>query len=333
VRPSFVKVRRSRRKVKPPLSETTEARKWVMEKRECRPDGETLSPGDPKPPADDKFPGGPEGRRKVMRKLATLIGVAVLVVAFGVVTTTPAIAKPKRKFGRLKAPKDGIWLIDHYDNRTGQVTGGPAFDDSAETIFRGRIGGVGRATVKQSAAWTFTTFAAAGAGPCALVYDSTNPRTLVRIHTHQGVSTENVSGPLTLIDGSAVNDPGGITEFPFAADGKGADFGTSGLNVGTHTFTGIIKITKKSGATINGIILGGTNCEVKVFTTEGGHPPAGVFDFTHSDTHNTVTTVFKITGGTKRFSGLKGDGVLVYTYDTFEPHTLLDAHITIFKFK
>ena len=121
-------------------------------------------------------------------------------------------------FGRLEEPNGpGSWLVNHYDNRGGQVTDGPVFDDSAEVKFTGRIAGIGRVMVEQSAAWTFTTFGAAGAGPCALVYDSTNPRTLVRIHTHQGVSTEDVSGPLTLIPGSAVNDPGGTTEFPFAA--------------------------------------------------------------------------------------------------------------------
>ncbi|MCH7768356.1 MAG: hypothetical protein IH828_05410 [Nitrospinae bacterium] len=263
-----------------------------------------------------------------MRRLATLLAVAVLVVAFGVVTTTPASAKPKRKFGRLKAPKNEIWLIHHYDNRTGDFSGAPVFEDSGETKFRGRIGGIGRATVEQSAAWTFNSYALDGgvdpAGPCALAYTSYNPRTLVRIHTHAGVSTENVTAPLTLIPGD---------EFPFAADGKGDNFSSSGLDVGTRTFTGIIKITKKNGATINGIILGGYNCEVKVFTTVGGHPPAGVFDFTHTDTHNTVTTVFKITGGTKKFAGASGDGVLSFTYDTDEPHTLLDAHITILILK
>ncbi|MCH6567968.1 MAG: hypothetical protein IH801_06340, partial [Nitrospinae bacterium] len=90
---------------------------------------------------------------------------------------------------------------------------------------------------------------------------------------------------------------------------------------------------KKSGATINGEILGGTNCEVKIFPVDEPLHTAFPWNFDHSDTINTVTTVFKITGGTKRFSGVKGDGVLVFTYDTDEPHTLLDAHITIFKFK
>ncbi len=272
----------------------------------------------------------------MMRRLATLLAVAVLVVAFGVVTTTPASAKPKRKFGRLKAPKNGIWLIHHYDNRTSpftQVVGGPAFDDSGETKFRGRIGGVGRATVEQSAAWTFNSYALDGgvdpAGPCAVAYTSDNPRTLVRIHTHQGVSTENESGPLTLIPGSVKNNPGGTPEFPFAADGMGANV----LDVGTHTFDGTITITKKSGATINGIILGGTNCEVEIFDADKPLHDAFPWDFDHTDTINTVTTVFKITGGTKRWSGVKGDGVLVFTYDTDEPHTLLEAHITIFKFK
>ncbi|MCH7923538.1 MAG: hypothetical protein IH975_10975 [Nitrospinae bacterium] len=244
-----------------------------------------------------------------MRKLATLIAVAGLVVAFGVVTTTQAIAKPKRKFGRLKAPKDEIWLIHHYDNRTGDFSGAPVFEDSGETKFRGKIGGVGKATVEQSAAWTWTTYQQDGAGRCALVYDITNPRTLERIHTHQGVTTDpngnDISGDLPITPG---------------------DFGT-------HEFTGTVKITKKSGATINGEILGGTNCEVKIFPIDEPLHDAPPWDFDHSDTRNTVTTVFKITGGTKKFAGIKGDGVLVFTYDTDEPHTLLDAHITIFKFK
>ena len=108
-------------------------------------------------------------------------------------------------FGTLAEPNGpASWLVNHYDNRTPpfssvtQVTGGPAFDDSAEVKFVGTVVGLGKVTVEQSAAWTFTTFAAAGAAPCALVYDSTNPRTLVQIHKHQGVSTENVTGPLTL---------------------------------------------------------------------------------------------------------------------------------------
>ncbi len=253
-----------------------------------------------------------------MRRLATLIWVVVLVVAFCVVTTTPASAKKRRKFGRLKAPKNGIWLIHHYDNRAGQVTGGPDFDDSAETIFRGRIGGIGKVTVEQSAAWTWTTYQQDGAGRCALVYDITNPRTLVQIHTHAGVTTDPLGGlgtPDDVITGLR----------PLSAPNLTA--------LGTHIFTGTVKITKKNGATINGEILGGTNCEVEIFDADKPLHDDPPWDFDHSDTRNTVTTVFKITGGTKRFSGLKGDGVLSFTYDTDEPHTLLDAHITIFKFK
>ena len=255
-----------------------------------------------------------------MRRLATLIAVVGLVVVFGVVTTTPAIAKPKRKFGRLKAPKDGIWLIHHYDNRTGDFSGAPVFEDSGETKFRGRIGGIGKATVEQSAAWTWTTWDPEH--PCAAVYAPYNvydpgspfpPKILVRIHTHQGVTT----------------DPGG-TVIGRKSPAPEPHFPIDITGIGTHPFTGIIKITKKSGATINGAILGGYNCEVKIIP---GSIHGAPWDFSHTDTHNTVTTVFKITDGTKRFSGVKGDGVLSFTYDTFEPHTLLDAHITIFKFK
>ncbi|MDA2931415.1 hypothetical protein MYX84_15965 [Acidobacteria bacterium AH-259-O06] len=234
-------------------------------------------------------------------------------------------------FGTLEEPNGpASWLVNHYDNRTGDVTGGPAFDDSAEVKFVGTIAGIGKVTVEQSAAWTWTTFGAAGAGPCALVYDSTNPRTLVRIHKHQNVSTENVSGPLTLIPGSVVNDPGGTTEFPFAADGKGANFGVTGLDVGTQVFDGTFKVTTANGDEITGIVEGGTNCEVAAFSTVGGHPPAGVFDFTHFDTNNTVQTALEITGGTGKFTGATGTGVLVFSYDTFEPHGLLHASITLY---
>ena len=158
------------------------------------------------------------------------------------------------------------------------------------------------------------------------MYDSTNPRTLVRIHKHQGVSTENVSGPLTLIPGSAVNDPGGTTEFPFSAAGVGAN----GLDVGTHTFTGTFKITQKGGDTITGIVKGGTNCEVAAFETVDGHPPVGVYDFTHDDTNLTVQTALEITGGTGKFAGVIGTGVLVFSYVSFEPHGLLHASITLY---
>ncbi len=261
--------------------------------------------------------------------LGLLFGL-VTVFAVGTLMTSAGKANaggPGNKgFGTLEGPNGpASWLVHHYDNRTGDVTSGPAFTDSAEVKFVGTIAGIGKATVEQSAAWTFTTFGAAGAGPCALVYPSTNPRTLVRIHKHQKVSTEDVSGPLTLIPGSAVNDPGGLTEFPFSIAGDGA----SSLVVGTHTFTGTFKVTDDDGNTITGIVEGGTNCEVAVFTTVGGHPPVGVFDFDHSDTNNTVQTALEITGGTGRFSGATGTGVLVFSYDTFEPHNLLHAHIVL----
>jgi hypothetical protein len=39
--------------------------------------------------------------------------------------------------------------------------------------------------------------------------------------------------------------------------------------------------------------------------------------------------VFDIVSGTGAFAGATGDGVLVFTYDTFEPHGLLSASISL----
>ena len=232
-------------------------------------------------------------------------------------------------FGRLfnPGPGPGSWISNHYSNVTGQVVDGPVNDDSAEVIFVGTIAGIGKVTVEQSAAFTFATLGAEGAALCGPVYDS--ERTLVRIHTHVDVSTQDVTAPLTLIPGSVVNDPGGTTEFPFTADGKGANFPTTGLDVGTHTLTGTFTVTREDGATITGIVEGGSICVVEVFETEGGHSPAGVYDFTHNDLDLTVQTALKITGGTGGFAGASGTGVLVFSFDTFDPHGLLNAHIVL----
>lgn len=267
-----------------------------------------------------------------MRRLVTLTAIVAFVGAF-TFATAPAIAGgksggKKQGFGRLDVPialpLDG-WLIHHYDNRTGQVTDGPDFDDSAEVIFEGTIIGIGLATVEQSAAWTFNSYALDGgpppplpnpAAPCALAYTSDNPRTLVRIHTHAGVSTENVTAPLTVIPGA---------EFPFSAAGVGSDV----LDVDTNTFTGTVKITDGDSDEINGNIKGGTNCEVKIFPFDEPLHTAPPWEANHSDTINTVTTVFEIVSGTGKFDEASGDGVLVFTYDTDEPHTLLHAHIAL----
>ncbi len=244
--------------------------------------------------------------------LVTALAVGTLMTSAG---KANADVPGNNGFGQLfnPGPGPGSWLPDHYDNRNGQVIGGPAFDDSAEVIFVGKIGGIGKVTVEQSAAWTFTTLTA-GAALCGLVYDSA--RTLVRIHTHAGVSTEDVTGPLTLIPGSA---------FPFSAAGVGAN----GLNVGTHTFTGTFTVTRKDGATITGIVEGGSACVVALFSTVDGHPPTGVFDFTHNDAIVTVQTALEITDGTGEFAGASGTGVLVFSHDIFEPHGLLNAHIVL----
>ena len=267
-------------------------------------------------------------------RLSTLsLTLAIAVITLSYAQLLSAETPGGRGFGRLfnPGPGPGSWITNHYSNLTGQVINGPVNDDSAEVIFVGTIAGIGKVTVEQSAAFTFATFGAEGAALCGLVYDSNNPRTLVRIHTHARVSTQDVTAPLTLIPGSFVNDPGGTTEFPFTADGKGANFLTTGLDVGTHTLTGTFTVTRENGATITGIVEGGSICIVATFFTAGGHTP-GIYDVPavgHDDFDLTVQTALEITGGTGRFAGASGTGVLVYSFDTFDPHGLLNAHIVL----
>ena len=259
-------------------------------------------------------------------RLSTLsLTLAIAVITLSYAQLLSAETPGGRGFGRLfnPGPGPGSWITNHYSNLTGQVINGPVNDDSAEVIFVGTIAGIGKVTVEQSAAFTFATFGAEGAALCGLVYNS--PRTLVRIHTHAGVSTQDVTAPLTLIPGSFVNDPGGTTEFPFSAAGVGFD----GLDVGAHMITATFTVTREDDATITGIVEGGSICVVDVFETVGGHSPAGLYDFTHNDFDLTVQTALEITGGTGRFAGASGTGVLVFSFDTFDPHGLLDAHIVL----
>ncbi len=261
----------------------------------------------------------------ILRSSTLSLTLAIAIITLSYANLSSAATPGGGGFGQLfnPGPGPGSWLPNHYDNRDtsfspfiNQVTGGPAFDDSAEVKFVGTIAGIGKVTVEQSAAFTFATVGAEGAAPCGLVYDSNNPRTLVRIHTHAGVSTEDVTGPLTLIPGSA---------FPFSAAGVGAN----GLDVGTHTFTGTFTVTRKDGATITGNVEGGSGCVVALFSTVDGHPPTGVFDFTHNDAIVTVQTALEIMHGTGKFAGASGTGVLVFSHDIFEPHGLLNAHIVL----
>jgi hypothetical protein len=265
----------------------------------------------------------------ILRSSTLSLTLAIAIITLSYANLSSAETPGGRGFGRLfnPGPGPGSWISNHYSNLAGQVDGGPVNDDSAEVIFVGTIAGIGKVTVEQSTAFTFATVGAEGAALCGLVYNS--PRTLVRIHTHADVSTQDVTAPLTLIPGSLVNDPGGTTEFPFTADGKGANFLTTGLDVGTHTLTGTFTVTREDGATITGIVEGGSICIVETFFTEFGHPPAGVFDFPHDDFDVTVQTALEIMDGTGEFAGASGTGVLVYSFDTFDPHGLLDAHIVL----
>jgi hypothetical protein len=254
----------------------------------------------------------------ILRSSTLSLTLAIAIITLSYANLSSAQTPGGRGFGKLfnPGPGPGSWLVNHYDNLSGQVTGGPAFDEGDEVIFVGTIAGIGKVTVEQSAAFTFATAGAEGAALCGLVYDSNNPRTLVRIHTHEGVTTENVSGPSTLV-------PDG--EFPFSAAGAGS----GSLNVGAHTFIGTFTVTQEDGATITGIVEGGSICIVETFFTEFGHPPAGVFDFPHDDFDVTVQTALEIMDGTGEFAGASGTGVLVYSFDTFDPHGLLDAHIVL----
>ena len=250
-------------------------------------------------------------------RLSTLsLTLAIAVITLSYANLSSAETPGNIGFGRLfnPGPGPGSWISNHYSNLAGQVDGGPVNDDSAEVIFVGTIAGIGKVTVEQSAMWTFATLGAEGAALCGLVYDLAKP--LVRIHTHVGVTTQDVTAPLTLI-------PGG--EFPFSATGVGFD----GLDVGAHMITATFTVTREDGATITGIVEGGSICVVDVFETVGGHSPAGLYDFTHNDLDLTVQTALEITGGTGGFAGASGTGVLVFSFDTFDPHGLLDAHIVL----
>ncbi len=114
-----------------------------------------------------------------------------------------------------------------------------------------------------------------------------------------------------------------------------------------HTFTATVKITDKSGDEINADILGGVNNERAIFAVTGhvpsctsipaarggpgvviSVPPPG-YDIAHSETENEVLINFLITGGTGKFLGATGSGVLQFVYDTMEPHNLLEAGIIL----
>ena len=198
-----------------------------------------------------------------MKKLATLTGVtalaAVLLVGFAVATPPANAGGPKSKIGlaRLQAPASGIWLPHHYDNRGGQfddfvgtppdTSNASAFNDSAEVEFDGNIGGIGRATVEQSAAWTWSTYnLGIGGGLCAFAYDTSID--LVQIHTHAGVTTDPNDG----LGGGVDSDITGSLLLVTA----------DVTNLGTHTFGATVLITDAFGDTIDADVLGGTNCEV-----------------------------------------------------------------------
>jgi hypothetical protein len=242
-------------------------------------------------------------KRQIKLGMLGLVPMVLTVFAVASILATAGAANGGTSFGKLKEPKKESFLPHHYDNRAGQFAGAADFDDSAEVVLEGEIGGVGigKATVKQSAAWTWTVWD--DKYPCALVYNTA--RTLKTIHKHAGVTTDG--------DGTAA---GNILDCSVDDCGAQSD----------HTFDATLKITRKSGgAVINADIIGGSNCELE-YIDSAGH---GIYDSSHPDTVNRVTTVFKITGGTGKFDGASGDGVLIFTYDTFEPHNLRDASIVM----
>ena len=97
-------------------------------------------------------------------------------------------------------------------------------------------------------------------------------------------------------------------------------------------------ITTEDGDTITADIVGGSNTERLIFDgaghvpdcdTIGGTPVGPPYDSDHDETENVVTLVFVITGGTGELAGSTGNGVLTYTYNTKEPHELLEAGILL----
>jgi hypothetical protein len=223
----------------------------------------------------------------------------VVTIIFTVATVLASTGEASSAgFGKLEA--EGNFLPHHYDNRTGQFAGAAKFDDSAEVSLQGEIGGIGKATVVQSAAWTWTT--SDFGHSCAPVYST--PRGLKTIHRHAGVTTDGDGTAAANMLDCGVQDCGAQSD---------------------HTFTATVTITKANGSTINARILGGVNCEMGNMSSTGH----GIYSSAHDDAVNRVTTVFEITGGTGQFAGASGDGVLVFTYDTFESHNLRDASIIV----
>ncbi len=236
--------------------------------------------------------------------LAFVTMMAVLVVSAG-----PAEAGLTGNQGltRLVGAPSGF-LPDHYDQRGGSFDADSAgvFDDGANVVLTGTIPGIGKATVEASAAWDFGTYLP-NKHPSAAVYNKAI--TMPKQHQH-------------------------------------ADCQTS-FGVLPHTFTATVKITDKKGDEITAVILGGVNNErlafdapahdptcVNIATANGGPgtvigtpPPA--YDGVHDETENEVLINFRITGGTGKFSGASGSGVLQFVYDTMEPHTLLEAGIIL----
>lgn len=234
--------------------------------------------------------------------MAFVTMMAVLVVSAG-----PAQAGLAGNQGltRLVGAPSGF-LPDHYDQRGGSFDSDSAgvFDDGADVVLTGTIPGIGKATVEASAAWDFGTYLSNH--PSAAVYNKAI--TMPKEHKHAKCTT---------------------------------DFGTP-----SHTFTATVKITDKSGDEINADILGGVNNERLVFDAPAHDPTCvniatanggpGVlsgggrnYDTVHSETENEVLINFRITGGTGKFSGATGSGVLQFVYDTGEPHSLLEAGIIL----
>jgi len=205
-------------------------------------------------------------------------------------------------FGSLVGASSGF-LPDHYDQRTGDFDPNSAgvFDDGADVVLTGWISKFGPATVEASAAWDWGTYLTNH--PSALVYNM--PITMPKQHQHAGCK----SGDSVIAN--------------------------------THTFNATVKITNKDGHEIYADILGGMNNERLIFGV-GGHDPicedlsdfipngaGSAYDSSHNETENEVLINFMITGGTGKFSGATGNGVLQFVYDTMEPHNLLEAAIIL----
>ena len=240
------------------------------------------------------------GKKPRLLLLTIAVGLLSVLTFASFAFATSSSPDPKPAFGKLKQGTD-YFLVAHFDQRSGTFDPDSAgiFDDGADVKFVGDI-----KKLKGGKKATVEASAVWNWG----TYLPNHPSALV------------YNKPITMPD-----------------DHKHA--GCTIVSGGTHTFTGMVKITTKKKGEIHAKVMGGDNNERHLFSAgahspgcdaSGGSPFSGSgFDATHNETENEVLINFEITGGTDKFAGATGNGDLQFTYNTKEPHELLSAAIIL----